>query len=328
MSDTDDSLDQSNPHSISGHKDGNFVTTGDRHRFAGIPTFLRAPLVQDGDTPTIGIFGVPYDGGIIRTPGTRFGPRGIRNCCWRVEQFDPELGVNPFEMHDIVDFGDLILSPFSVDDAMESIEKGAAKLLDRDIVPIAIGGDHFITHPLLRAIHKKHGDVAVIHFDAHTDTATEAYGQKFNHGTMFRHAVAEGILDPKKFIQVGIRKVFGDDEFDFHEEHGIEVISAERLREIGAAGLKERFARFQGDKVYVTFDLDFVDAAHAPGVGSPELGGPSSSETMAAIRTLAGLDIIGFDLVEVAPSYDVRDLTCYLANLVLMAFVSMTPQRS
>lgn len=328
MSDTPSSTEPANPHALAGHREGNFVTTGDRHRFAGIPTFLRAPLARDGDQPTIGIFGVPYDGGIIRTPGTRFGPRGIRNCCWRVEPHDRELGVNPFEVHDIVDFGDLILSPFSLDDAMTAIDRGAAKLLDRDILPIAIGGDHFITHPLLRAIHRKHGKVAVIHFDAHTDTATEAYGQKLNHGTMFRRAVEEEIVDPEKFIQVGIRKLFSDDELDFHEEHGIEVISAERLRDIGAAGLKKSFARLAGEKVYVTFDIDFVDAAHAPAVGSPELGGPSSSETLAAVRALQGLDIIGFDVVEVAPSYDVRDLTCYLANLVLMAFVSMAPQRS
>lgn len=317
-----------NPHQLDGYKDGNFVTTGDPRRFAGIPTFLRAPLDGGLESPTIGIFGVPYDGGIIRTPGTRFGPRGIRNCCWRVGPYNAELGVNPFEIHDIVDCGDLIMSPFSIADAFAAIEKGAMKLLERDILPIAIGGDHIITHPMLRAIHKKHGKVAVVHFDAHTDTADEAYGEPYNHGTMFRHAVEEGIIDPDKLIQVGIRKIFNDRELDFHREHGIEVITAEDLREIGAKGLRKRLERLRGEKVYVSFDIDFVDATHAPGVGSPEMAGPSSAETLAAVRALQGLDIVGFDLVEVSPPYDVRDLTCYLANLVLLEFVSMAPPRS
>ena len=312
-------------HHIEGHADGNFITTGDLRRFAGLPTFLRAPMERDVERPTIGLFGVPYDGGIIRTPGTRFGPRGIRNCCWRVGPYNPELGVDPFEVHDIADFGDLILSPFSIPDAMTSIERGATKLLDSNIVPIAIGGDHLITLPLLRAIHAKHGKVALVHFDAHTDTDDGAYGERCTHGTMFRRAIEEDIIQPDKFIQVGIRKIYHDRELDFHKEHGIEVISAEELRGIGADGLKERLARLAGEKVYVSFDIDFVDGTHAPGVGSPELAGPSSSGTLAAVRALRGLDMIGFDLVEVSPPYDVRDLTCYLANLVLMEFVSMTP---
>jgi agmatinase len=142
---------------------------------------------------------------------------------------------------------------------------------------------------------------------------------------MFRRAVEEDIIDPEKLIQVGIRKIYDENELDFHKEHGIEVVSAEILHKIGADGLKKRLARLEGQKVYVTFDIDFVDATHAPGVGSPELAGPTSGEALACVRALQGLDIVGFDLVEVAPPYDVRDLTCYLANLVLMEFVSITP---
>ncbi len=328
MNDTPRADGPVNPHQLDGYKDGNFVSTDSTTRFTGIPTYLRAPMERDVENPTIGIFGVPYDGGIIRTPGTRFGPRGIRNCCWRVGPYNQELGLNPFDIHDIVDCGDLVMSPFNIADAFEAIEKGAAKLLDRDILPIAIGGDHVITHPMLRAIHEKHGKVAVVHFDAHTDTAEGAYGEPYNHGTMFRHVVTEGTIAPDKLIQIGIRKTFDNQELEFHREHGIEVITAEELRKIGDEGLKKRLERLRGEKVYVSFDIDFVDGIHAPGVGSPELAGPSSAEALAAVRALQGLDIVGFDLVEVAPPYDVRDLTCYLANLVLLEFVSMAPTRS
>jgi agmatinase len=315
-----------NPHQLDGYKDGNFVTTESTSRFTGIPTYLRAPMERDVENPTIGIFGVPYDGGIIRTPGTRFGPRGVRNCCWRAGPYNAELAVDPFEHHAIVDCGDLILSPLSITDTMEAIEKGTAKLLDRGILPIAVGGDHFITHPILRAIHKKHGKVAVVHFDAHTDTSDEAFGQKLNHGTMFRRAVEEEIIEPDKLIQIGIRRIYHDRELDFHREHGIEVIMAESLDEMGANGLAKRLERFKGEKVYVTFDMDFVDATYAPGTGSPELNGPTSAQARACVRALQGLDIVGFDLVEVSPSHDVRELTCYLANLILLDFVSILPR--
>ena len=169
-------------------------------------------------------------------------------------------------------------------------------LLDNEIAPIAIGGDDVITLPLPRAIHARHGNVAVVHFDAHTDIADGACGGRRNHGAMIYRA--------------------------------IEVISAEDLSRIGCDGLKRRLARLVGEKVYVSFDIDFVDAAHAPRVDSPELAGPSSSATLAAVRTLEGLDMIGFDPVEVAPPYDLRDLTCYLANFVPMEFVSITPPRA
>lgn len=320
------SYEEGNPFTVGNYRDGDLMTTQDVRRFVGIPTFLKAPLLDQVENPTVGVVGVPYDGGVIRTPGTRFGPRAIRDYCWRLNEFNAELGVNPYALHNIVDCGDIVLSPLSIEDTCRSIELGIAKLIERDLVPIAVGGDHFITHPILRAIHAAHGKVAVVHFDAHTDTADEGFGQKLNHGTMFRRAVEEDLIYPDKLIQIGIRKLFSSDELDFHKEHGIEVITARDLKRMGPGlkdVLKARFERLKGDKVYVTFDIDFVDPTYAPGTGSPEVGGPTSDESLECVRALEGLDIVGFDLNEVSPPYDLRDLTSLLAAQVLYEMVSV-----
>ena len=321
-----DPMSGATPYSLGNYLDGSFSTTSDVRRFVGIPTFLKVPLLDTAENPTIGLFGVPYDGGTIRTPGSRFGPRALRDYSWRLNEFNSELGVNPYEIHRMVDCGDIILSPLSLDDAFVAIERGTRKVLQRSLVPIAIGGDHFITHPILKAISEHHGKVAVVHFDAHTDTAEEGYGQKMNHGTMFRRAIEEGFIHPNKLIQVGIRKIFFDRELDFHKEHGIELITARDLKLMGPSLrdlLKERFSRLKGDKVYVTFDIDYVDPTYAPGTGSPEVAGPSAYETLESLRALQGLDIIGFDLTEVSPPYDLRNLTSLLGVQVLYEMVSV-----
>lgn len=311
---------------VGNFRDGTLMTTQDLRRFVGVPTFLKAPLLNEVENPTVGIVGVPYDGGVIRTPGTRFGPRAIRNYCWRLNEFNAELGVNPYARHNIADCGDFVLSPLSIDDTYQAIVMGMSGLLERGLVPIAVGGDHFVTHPILQAIHAAHGKVAVIHFDAHTDTADEGFGQKLHHGTMFRRAIEEGLIDGDQLIQVGIRKLFSHDELDFHKEHRIEVITSRDMKMMGPGlrdELKARFARFKGARVYVTYDIDFVDPAYAPGTGSPEVGGPTSDEALECVRALQGLDIVGFDLTEVSPEYDLRDITCLLSAQILYEMVSV-----
>ncbi len=315
-----------NRFTIGEYREGKLISTEDVRRFSGIPTFVKAPLLGDVENPTVGIVGVPYDGGTIRTPGSRFGPRAIRDYGWRLNEYNAELGVNPYACHNIVDCGDIVLSPLSIEDTCQSIEYATNSLIKQGLVPISVGGDHFITHPILRAIHAEHGKVAVIHFDAHTDTADECYGQKLNHGTMLRRAIEEDLIDGDKLIQVGIRKIFFDRELDYHAEHGIEVITARDLKVMGTAlrqELKQRFLRLHEYKVYVTFDIDFVDPAYAPGTGSPEVGGPTSDETLECIRALKGLDIVGFDLNEVSPPYDVRDLTSLLSVQILYEMLSV-----
>ena len=321
-----ESKSQGTPYSLGNYLDGSFSLMDDVRRFVGIPTFLKVPLLDTIDNPTVGFFGVPYDGGTIRTPGSRFGPRALRDYGWRLNEFNAELNVNPYTIHRMVDCGDIIVSPLSMDDAFTAIEAGTKKVLERGLVPIAVGGDHFITHPILKALHEHHGKVAVIHFDAHTDTAEEAYGQERNHGTMFRRAVEEDLIHPDKLIQVGIRKIFYDHELDFHAEHGIEVITARDMKLMGPGlrdTLKERFARLRDHKVYVTFDIDCVDPTYAPGTGSPEVAGPSAYEALEAIRAMQDLDIIGFDFTEVSPPYDLRDLTCLLGVQILYEMVSV-----
>jgi agmatinase len=307
------------PHSLGRYRDGGLVTTNDPRRFVGIPTFLRVPLMTDVTEPKIGIVGVPYDGGVARTPGTRFGPRGIRNACWRAPEYHPALDVSLTAHNTVVDCGDMLVSPFSISDALETIDRNISELLAAGIVPVSVGGDHGITYPILQAMNRVHGKVAVIHFDAHADTLEGGY----THGTMFRLAVDEGLIQPDKFIQVGIRKTYSAADFDFQKQHGIQVISVDELRALGDAGLAEQFRRLEGCKVYVTFDMDFVDQAHAPGTGSPEPCGPTSAEALACFRAIEGLDVIGFDLTEVSPPYDVREMTCYLANLVLFEMVAL-----
>ncbi|MBT4890545.1 MAG: agmatinase [Rhodospirillales bacterium] len=311
---------------IGSYRDGTRVSTGDIRRFTGIPTFLKAPLISEVKNPTVGIVGVPFDGGTIRTPGSRFGPRAIRDYCWRLNEYNAELGVNPYALHNIVDCGDIILSPLSLEDSHDSIRCGIADLIEQGMVPISIGGDHFIAYPILQAIHAVHGKISVIHFDAHTDTADYCYGQKFHHGSIIRHAVDDGLVDGDKLIQIGIRKVFHDQELDYHKDNNIEVITARDLKMMGP-GLRDilmdRFKRLKDQKVYITFDIDFVDPTYAPATGSPEVGGPTSDEALECIRALKGLDIVGFDLNEVSPPYDVRDLTSLLAAQVLYEMVSV-----
>ena len=317
---TDDKSGNLNtPHSLGRYRKRGLVTTNDLRRFVGIPTFLRLPLMGDVEDPKIGIVGVPYDGGVARTPGTRFGPRGIRNACWRSPEYHPDLDVALTEQNMTVDCGDMLISPMLVSDALTTIDQEITDLLAANIIPVSVGGDHGITYPIMQAMNRAHGKFAIIHFDAHSDMLEGGY----THGTMFRLAVEEGLILPDKFIQVGIRKTYSRTDFDFHNEHGIQVISVEEMQEMGVAGLTEQFRRLEGYKVYVTFDMDFVDQAHAPGTGSPEPCGPTSAEALACFAALKGLDIIGCDLTEVSPPYDVRDMTCYLANMVLFEMVAL-----
>ena len=308
---------------------GSLETSHYTTRFSGIPTVLKAPLLENvgADKATVGFVGIPYDGGVVRTPGTRFGPRGIRNTSWRVNEYNAELEVNPFEIHNLVDCGDVRVNPLRVDQTTLSIEASITKLLDDDIIPISIGGDHYVTYPILRAMGKKHGPVAVIQFDAHLDMADGGEDYKYCHGTMFTRAHEDGAIKLDKMIQVGIRKLFFPGELDFGREHGVEVIRCTDLLEMKnmREELAQRFARLKGEKVYVTYDIDYIDPTYAPATGSPEIAGPNAHQALESIRALKdlGLDIVGMDLVEIAPEYDTRDLTSLLGVQILHEMASV-----
>jgi agmatinase len=318
------------PGALGGYKDGHTVSTENIARLWGIHSFLKAPLLRDVKGPTIGILGVPFDGGIIRSPGTRFGPRGVRNASFRASSYHPDYDVVPHELHRIADCGDVVLSPFSIEDAYQSIEKAVKKLLARRILPIAVGGDHSISTPILRALHAKHGPMALVQFDAHSDTSDTAFGQPHHHGSPFRRSIEEGLIDPKHMIQVGIRKYYARPADRFVRDRGIEVISADAMRAMGAdlkRTLAKRFRRLKGRPIYVTFDIDFLDHAFVPGTGGPEPFGPDSREARECLMALkdVGGDIVGFDLVEVSPPLDVRDQTSVLAAQLLFEMVALLP---
>jgi agmatinase len=313
-----------------GYTDGRMVTTGDHRRFWGVPTFLRAPMIQETEKPTIGIVGLPFDGGSSRTSGSRFGPRGVRQLSCRGSAYNAELNVNPYEVHNIVDCGDVILSPFSITDTYLSIERAIRSLLDRNIMPVSVGGDHSVTLPILRAMHAKHGELAVVQFDAHCDVSDTAFGSPYHYGSMFRRAIEEGLVRGDQMIQVGIRKHYHRGEIEFLKENKFELITTNDMKRMGPAIREEmtkRFARLRGKKVYVTFDIDCIDHAYAPGIGSPEPFGPTSYESVEALRALTVLasDIVGFDLVEISPQHDVNDMTSYLGVQLLFEMVSIVP---
>lgn len=313
-----------------GYDEGRMVTTEDYRRFSGIPTFLKAPLLKDAPGATIGIVGIPFDGGSSRTAGSRFGPRGLREASFRVSGYNAELDVRPYDVHDIADCGDIVLSPFSIADTYRSIECAMAELLDRNLLPIGIGGDHSVTLPLLRAIHARHGRVALVHFDAHCDVSDSQFGQAYHYGSVFRRAVEENLIEPTKTVQIGIRKHYHRGEIEFLDKHGFELITTRELKGMAPdirSRLAARLERLRGTKTYVTFDIDFVDNAAAPGIGSPEPFGPSSFEAIEAVRALTAVasDIVGMDLVEVSPPHDVAGMTAYLGAQILFEMVSIVP---
>ncbi len=304
---------------------GRLMTTSDVKRRIGIPTFLKAPLLQDVEDAEVGIIGVPFDGSMIGCPGTRYGPRGVRNNSWRVNEYNAALKVKPYEKHRIADCGDVVLSPYSIPNAHKSTSLAISSLLDKDILPVCVGGDHSMTYPILKAMFQKHGPLAVVHFDSHTDTGKGSYGENHTQGTMFRRGIEDGFIIPDKFIQVGIRKLFYEGELVFHTQHNIRIISAIELEDMGVKGFRHEVERLKGDKVYITFDIDFVDPAFAPGTGAPEPGGPTSFEALQCVRALQGLNIVGCDLAEVSPPLDVGDMTSLLAVHVLYEMVSILP---
>ncbi len=280
-------------------------------RFAGPPTFARLPRLDEVSRADAAVLGVPFDSGVTYRPGARFGPAHIRESSRLLRPYNPALGVSPFARLQVADAGDLGVNPFNIDEAITTIEHGARALLERVPYLLTLGGDHTIALPLLRALAATHGPVAVVHFDAHLDTWDTYFGAAYTHGTPFRRASEEGLLDHDGCIHVGIRgPLFSADDLDADADVGFQVISAPEADHLGIAGMAERIAERVGDRpVYVSVDIDVLDPAHAPGTGTPEAGGLTSRELLGLLRTFAGRRLIGADIVEVAPAYDHAQLT-------------------
>ena len=294
-------------------------------RFGQIATTMLLPAVSSPANLDVAIVGIPYDGGTSYRAGARFGPRAIREQSSLIRTWHPVLKVHPFERLRVADCGDVDVVPISIERTFEAITRRIDEIIAAGATPLSMGGDHSITLPILRSVARRYGPVGIVHFDAHPDTWDEYFGSKFFHGTPFRRAVEEGLIDPQRMIQVGIRgPLYGPEDFAFHDQHGIEVLRIEPIKEQGIAWAAGRLERLRGTPVYVSFDIDSLDPAFAPATGTPEVGGLTSYEALALVRALQGLTIVGADVVEVSPPYDgPGQITALLAANLLFEFVSL-----
>ena len=288
-------------------------------RFGGIATFMRLPGETDPADLDVAVIGVPFDIGTSNRPGARFGPRGIRDESVLLRPYNMATRAAPFDSLRIDDTGDVASSPFDLSSAIEQIEEHFDNLLSNDLITASLGGDHTIVLPILRTMAKKHGPVGLIHVDAHTDINDTMFGAKIAHGTPFRRAVEEGLLDTDRVVQIGVRGTgYAADDFDWSREQGFRVVQVEECWGKSLTPLMSEVREQVGDgPVYLSFDIDGLDPSFAPGTGTPEVGGLTVPQALEIIRGCRGLNLVGFDLVEVAPIYDNSGLTSLTAaNLV------------
>jgi agmatinase len=287
-------------------------------RFSGITTFMRLPHIPRPEELDIALIGIPFDGGTTYRSGPRFGPRSVREQSAIIRPWNPVLNVNPFSQWRIADYGDLSINPLSLDDTYARITSQLNEVADAGARAICVGGDHSILLPILRAVHRKHGPVALVQFDAHNDTWAGYFGSPNSHGTPVRRAVEEGLLLQGSVLQVGLRgQVYSKDDFEFGSQHKFNVITAEQFHRQGLAPVEKVLRRFRGQPLYFTLDIDAVDPAFAPGTGTPQVGGFSSFQILELVRALKGHSLVGADLVEVSPSYDNGNITSLLAANLL-----------
>lgn len=293
-------------------------------RFAGLSTFMRLPSVASAAGLDIALVGIPWDGGTTNRAGARHGPREVRNMSSLMRSAHHASGVAPFEIANIADVGDLSVNPIDVMDGIARIEAGMAAIVATGALPLAVGGDHLTTLPSLRAVARgpRGGGKALgmIHFDAHSDTNDTYFGgNRFTHGTPFRRAIEEGVLDPKRVVQIGIRgSVYEPGEHDWAKAQGIRIIYMEEFVARGPAAVIAEALQIVGqDPTYITFDIDSIDPSMAPGTGTPEIGGFTTREAQQMLRLLGPVNIAGADVVEVAPPFDVGGMTA-LAGATVM----------
>ena len=286
---------------------------------------MRLPHHQTVTGIDFAVVGVPWDGATSYRTGQRLGPDAIRKVSVTLRPYNLDLDVGIFEHCSGVDYGDLSVVPGYIEDTYDKIETELYPLVEAGVIPVVLGGDHSITLPELRAIAKTHGPVALIHFDSHTDTNDQYFGKPYYHGSPFRRAVEENIILPANSIQVGMRgSVYSKDAYDDSTSLGFRVVTMSSVREMGLPRLIETIQdRVGPNKVFVTFDIDVVDPAYAPGTGTPEVGGFTSAEAIDLIQGLKGLNFVAFDVVEVLPAYDVAEITALLAANIVYEFLSL-----
>jgi guanidinopropionase len=290
-------------------------------RFGGIATFFRLPHVplDEAQNLDIGIVGIPWDGGTTNRPGPRHGPRQMRDTSSMVRKMHQTFHIVPYDIANVADLGDCSVNPASVDDSLKRVEAYFKNLVSKGIRPLSAGGDHLCSLPVLRAVGEKQ-PAGMVHFDAHTDLYDSYFGGfKYTHGTPFKRAIEEGVLDPKRTVQIGLRGSMYDlDDFAYGEKMGVRLMRIEEAKELGPKKVMEIARQVVGDQpTYVSFDIDMLDPVYAPGTGTPEIGGFTTFEAQQLVRGLRGLNIVGADVVEVSPPFDPSGLTAYAGSVML-----------
>ena len=285
-------------------------------RFAGIRTYMRAPHVTDLAGVDAAVYGIPFDTATSYRTGCRFGPEAIRSASALIRPYNPGLAVNVVEALSLVDYGDVPVSPGDTERTYGQIEEALAPAVEAGVFVAAMGGDHSITLAELRALAKRHGPLALVQLDSHGDTWEQYFGQQYFHGTTFKRAAEEGLLDTAASVQAGMRgSLYGAEDLQAARDLGFTVLTTDELRDLGPAGYGELVLGKVGTRpVFVSFDIDFLDPAFAPGTGTPEVGGFSTAEALAFLRSLRGVKLAGCDVVEVSPPYDGPGMQTALAG--------------
>jgi agmatinase len=298
-------------------------------RFAGHSTFARLPRREDVGRADVAVVGVPFDTGTTYRPGARFGPAAIRQGSRLLRPYNPSLDVQPFATAQVVDAGDIACNPFSIVEAISQIEAGADELLGAGASIVSLGGDHTIALPLLRAVARRHGPVALVHFDAHLDTWDTYFGAPYTHGTPFRRAWEERLLLPDRAVHVGTRgSLYATTDLADDAGMGFAIVEARAFERRGVDDVVEQIRTRVGDApVYVSIDIDVLDPGLAPGTGTPEAGGLTSRELLELVRGFAGSNLVGADVVEVSPAYDHAEITAIAAANLVYEFVSLLAAR-
>ena len=297
-------------------------------RFAGNASMFRLPVSETADGVDVGIIGVPLDIGTSNRNGTRYGPRQVRAESVLVRPYNMATRAAPFDSFQVADLGDVALNPYNLSACIEIIEQHYSAVLENAVTPVSIGGDHTITLPILRAITRKHGPVALIHVDAHADVNDTMFGEPVAHGTIFRRAIEEKLVDPRSMVQIGLRATgYAAEDFDWARDQGVTVVQAEACWYKSLAPLMEEVRRLVGpdQPAYLSFDIDGLDPSVAPGTGTPEPGGLTGSQGLEIIRGCYGLNLVGCDLVEVSPPYDTTGNTALLAANLLFEMLCALP---
>ncbi len=296
------------------------LSGNDMPRFAGSASMFRLPVQDSAAGLDVAIVGVPLDIGTSNRNGTRYGPRQIRAESVLVRPYGMATRAAPFDSFQVADTGDVALNPYNLEKSIRIIEEHYNGLLGHGAIPVSLGGDHTVALPILRAVARKHGPVGLVHVDAHADVNDEMFGERITHGTIFRRAIEEGLVDPRRMVQIGLRATgYAADDFDWARAQGARVVQAEECWHRSLAPLMDEVRQALGGErpVYLSFDIDGLDPSVAPGTGTPEPGGLSGAQGLEIIRGCHGLNLVGCDLVEVSPPYDTTGNTALLAaNLV------------